>query len=369
MSSSPPSGDEESPASWREQELMGGTSGGAAASPPAEVVSSDLVVAPPVEEVVGALPLGNWPPDYALWVIDTVHTTLDVPWFVAISLTTIAIRTALLPISFATMRATSNMQRAKPEIAVLQARMKADTQQDSARAAMYQRQMQALMEKHDVKLSRIFAFPFAQLPVFTSMFFGLQRLGDHFPDAMEGGALWFSDLTVRDPYYVLPVATSALFLAMVEVGADGAAAGTGQGRMFKFGMRGMAIALIPFTGHMPASVFCYWLTANAYSLIQTGLLNKVPGTRKILGLPPLPKVKNVGDNKTIVEDVTDAFKRAKKAWDENNKKENPPVVAEDIFDRKKQGNAFLSSRPHESVKIFAQKPQKAKEGSSRKNKK
>lgn len=34
-----------------------------------------------------------------------------------------------------------------------------------------------------------------------------------------GGALWFTDLTVADPYYLLPITASALFLLTVELGA------------------------------------------------------------------------------------------------------------------------------------------------------
>lgn len=34
-----------------------------------------------------------------------------------------------------------------------------------------------------------------------------------------GGALWFTDLTIADPYYLLPIAASGVFLLTVELGA------------------------------------------------------------------------------------------------------------------------------------------------------
>ena len=34
-----------------------------------------------------------------------------------------------------------------------------------------------------------------------------------------GGALWFTDLTIADPYYLLPITASAIFLLTVELGA------------------------------------------------------------------------------------------------------------------------------------------------------
>ena len=39
------------------------------------------------------------------------------------------------------------------------------------------------------------------------------------PSMTVGGALWFTDLTVADPYYLLPIAASGVFLLTVELGA------------------------------------------------------------------------------------------------------------------------------------------------------
>lgn len=39
------------------------------------------------------------------------------------------------------------------------------------------------------------------------------------PSLTVGGALWFTDLTIADPYYLLPIAASAIFLLTVELGA------------------------------------------------------------------------------------------------------------------------------------------------------
>ena len=144
----------------------------------------------------------------------------------------------------------------------------------------YQRQMGALLAKHNVKPYLIFMFPLAQLPVFMSMFFGLRRAAESFPaECASGGMLWFPDLSVADPTYALPLITSGLFLVMIEVGADGmnASANKDQAKTMKNVMRGMGVLMVPFTYHFPASVFCYWVSANTFSLGQTVLLNKVPG--------------------------------------------------------------------------------------------
>ena len=43
-----------------------------------------------------------------------------------------------------------------------------------------------------------------------------------------GGMLWFTDLTVPDPYYVLPVLSCASFMATIEVGGGGGEMGGGE---------------------------------------------------------------------------------------------------------------------------------------------
>lgn len=318
------------------------------------VVPNAPVVEPPSVEVVGAA-LGHWPPDYALRLIDGVRTSLDCEWWAAIACTTLLVRSALLPISLETMRHTGRMQKAKPEIDALTARAGQDTSKDATRTQMYQRQMAAILEKHGVKVWLIFAFPLAQLPVFTSMFFGLQRLGSHYPDAASGGALWFSDLTAADPSLALPVATSVLFLGMVETGADAAGTATSQGKMFKNGMRALALLMVPLTSSMPASVFCYWLTANAISLVQSFVLNKVPGARKFLKLPPLPKR---AASTSATADIREAWEKAKQALTAARQRDKPPQVAANVYETKKLDNAFLASRPYEKVDTYTQRPPK-----------
>ncbi|KAJ8610481.1 hypothetical protein CTAYLR_007778 [Chrysophaeum taylorii] len=355
--------------SWREEEIMGAS----ASAPPVPPIPEETASLPQVdsdvllETVVEAVALGNWPSDYALSVVSFAQS-LGLPWWGAIVATTLGLRSLMLPLSLETMKHAGRMQNAKPEIEVLQERAKLDASKDERRAKLYQRQMQAILAKHDIKVWLVFAFPMAQLPVFTSMFFGLQKLGRHFPDAAHGGALWFQDLTARDPYLALPIATSILFIGMIELGADGMNASSSSGsqqRFFKNVMRGLGVAMVPLTATMPASVFCYWLTANLFSLVQTTILNKVPGARKVLGLPLLPK--NAGKKENIVTELREAWSNAAKAISAARKKNEPPKVAADVYDRKKASNAFLASRGHTPLDTYSSSSSSSSSSKQRKS--
>lgn len=56
---------------------------------------------------------------------------------------------------------------------------------------------------------------------FASFFWALRGMVKVPVESMkEGGLWWFKDLTVPDPYYLLPLFTSTTLLITIEVGAD-----------------------------------------------------------------------------------------------------------------------------------------------------
>lgn len=58
-----------------------------------------------------------------------------------------------------------------------------------------------------------------QLPVFISVFVGIRQMANLPVQSMTtGGLAWFTDLTIPDPFYALPLITMATFLVTIEVG-------------------------------------------------------------------------------------------------------------------------------------------------------
>lgn len=56
------------------------------------------------------------------------------------------------------------------------------------------------------------------MPIFLSVFFGLRAMAELPVESMRtGGALWFTDLTVPDMYWGLPILTSLTLFATLEV--------------------------------------------------------------------------------------------------------------------------------------------------------
>jgi hypothetical protein len=45
----------------------------------------------------------------------------------------------------------------------------------------------------------------------------IRNMAEKVPSFKEGGALWFTDLTTADPYFILPVMSGLFTLATIEV--------------------------------------------------------------------------------------------------------------------------------------------------------
>jgi len=195
---------------------------------PSVVEATNVVMPPSVPETVAevvdkVIPvLGNSPSDLVVKAIEQLHLVLDIPYWEAIALFTVFLRVALSPINIGAIRNGARMAVVRPEIDKLQKAMKADPRGgESMVMQKYQGEMKAVFEKHQVNPLKSLVGPFVQIPVFMSMFFGIQKFGDYFDGITSGGLLWFTDLSVQDPYYILPVLNAASFLAMIEIGADG----------------------------------------------------------------------------------------------------------------------------------------------------
>ena len=91
-----------------------------------------------------------------------------------------------------------------------------------------------------------------QLPIFMSMFFGLRGMA-YLPleSMMSGGLFWFQDLTTKDPYYILPLMTSATLFLQFKLGADGANMQQ-VGPMAKAFLKLFPLILFPMTATFPA---------------------------------------------------------------------------------------------------------------------
>ena len=141
------------------------------------------------------------------------------PWFILVPLVTLLVRVLLFAFQ---VRSQANAAR----MAIIQPRMLAGMEKvkaakasgDVAAQQTSMMEVQQLMKDNNVNPIRGLAFPLAQAAVFMSMFFALKGLaGAEIESLTTEGFGWVKDLTAPDPYWALPLTSTALTMATLEV--------------------------------------------------------------------------------------------------------------------------------------------------------
>ena len=182
-----------------------------------------VITAAPTEAAVSIVSeLGYSPPHLVIRLIENVHLMAEIPYWETIVLTTIALRIFLLPVALYTAKSASRMAHARPKIINLQTEFqKHPNVLDPALQEEFRRKMAQLLEREQVNPARTIIFPFLQIPILISFFFGLREMTAHLPDAVNGGTLWFTDLSATDQFYIFPVLNAVSFMTMIEIGTYG----------------------------------------------------------------------------------------------------------------------------------------------------
>ena len=230
--------------------------------------------------------------DQAVNLVNHMHDLLGVEYGYAIVATTLCLRMGLFPLMVAAQRTTSRMAHLQPELNALKVQYEKLGTPTRQEQTSFAKNMKALFARYEVKPSRAIMAPLVQLPIFISMFFGLKKMPTIFPDTLSnGGMFWFTDLTVPDPTYILPLVSCCTFVALIEMGKEQMLMQQrgSQGAFLLNFFRLMAVLSLPVCMNFEASMLVYWVTNNSITVCQTGFL-KQPAVRKYFGIwdPPKP---------------------------------------------------------------------------------
>ncbi len=251
--------------------------------------------------------------DNAILTINYVQHTANVPYGTAIVMTTVLLRMALFPLMVQAQRAASRMAYVQPELTLLKDRYERISSPSRADQMQFSTSMKALFTKYKVNPFQTMVAPIVQIPLFIGMFFGLKKVSMYFPEELKvGGMLWFVDLSVPDPHYILPLMSSATFLLLVELGKDQMLRAGGSSVMMLNMFRFMCIMSLPFVVNFEASMLVYWVVNNLLTCAQTATL-KAPTVRKRFGILEPPRPAAGGDPVSkdgLVASVTTLVKRA-----------------------------------------------------------
>lgn len=193
------------------------------------------------------------------WLLDFIHGYVG-NWGFAIILVTVAIKAAFYKLSATAYRSMANMRRVAPKLA----RIKEDAGDDR------QKLSQAMMELY--KKEKINPMGgclpiLVQMPVFIALYWMLMESVElrHAPFI-----LWISDLSMKDPYFVLPIIMGASMFVQQLLNP------TPPDPMQAKIMKMLPIIFTFFFLFFPAGLVLYWVVNNLLSILQQWYI-----TRKI----------------------------------------------------------------------------------------
>ena len=120
------------------------------------------------------------------------------PWWLAIVMLTVVVRALLFPVTYRQVKSMRKMQELKPDMD----RIKADHKDDVQK----QREEVTKLYKEGKVNPLGGCLPiFVQIPIFLVLYYTIRRF-DKLDSFRSGGLFRFTDLTVADPLFILPVA-------------------------------------------------------------------------------------------------------------------------------------------------------------------
>lgn len=260
------------------------------------------------EATFDSIGLGGWGPigivqSYFEWI----HITCDMPWWGAIILTSIIIKTITIPFTVDAIRNSAKMQNVVPKMVRIQENLtEARTIGNAEEVALHSYELQEFFKKHKIKI-----FPLsnvARFAVHIPVFIALRGMANAPVESLKyGGVWWFTDLTIADPYYLLPICTSATLYLVTEY-AMHFSGGQNMSPVMRNIFRGIPVVSFAFAINFPGAVLLHWATSNIITVMQNELF-KIERVKKYFNIPPAIQHKEVSQPK-VYKSFTDAFSQS-----------------------------------------------------------
>ncbi len=179
-------------------------------------------------------------------------------WGLAIIGVTLCIKLLFFPLSQASFKSMAKMRKIQPRLKELQERFKDDRQR-------FNTEMMALYKKEKVNPLGGCLPILVQIPVFMALYW---VLGETVEFRQAPFVLWIQDLSVQDPFYILPI---LMGISMkIQQGLNPAPIDPIQAKVMKM----FPIVFTFFFLFFPAGLVLYWVVNNTLSIIQQTVITK-----------------------------------------------------------------------------------------------
>ena len=189
--------------------------------------------------------------DPLFWLLDKIHGMVH-NWGWSIVLLTLLVKAVFYPLSAASYRSMAKMRKLTPRLKTLKERHGSDKQK-------FQQEMMKLYKSEKVNPAGGCLPILVQIPVFIALYWVLLESVEL---RQAGFMLWLKDLSIPDPYFVLPLIMGASMLAQHFL--NPAPVDPLQKKI----MMAMPVVFTVFFLWFPAGLVLYWVVNNLLSIAQ-----------------------------------------------------------------------------------------------------
>ncbi|KAJ8015559.1 hypothetical protein DPEC_G00027380 [Dallia pectoralis] len=251
-----------------------------------------------------------------------VNQTTGLPWWATIVCTTFALRTAItLPLGAYQAVIIAKVEGLQPEIAELAKRLhyeisvraKEKNWTDKKCRYQFKKNLKRIVSElyvrdncHPFKASVLI---WVQLPMWVCLSLALRNFSMGVSDVASalqgeltvGGALWFSDLTLPDSTWIIPISLGLINLLITEIFALRRLEASKVQKYMTNIIRGISVVMVPLAASVPSSMALYWLSSSCVGLGHN-LLLRSPRLRKLFRIPTMRS-----DSDTPYRDIASSF--------------------------------------------------------------
>ena len=174
----------------------------------------------PQQGELSSLGLGGYTPVGLIQTtLELLHDHAHLSWWLSIVAMTVALKVVLFLPSVSVQINAVKLANLQPQLQEIHQRMAAyRASGDQQRVIEESQKMLRLYSEHGCNPLKMFVMPLLQMPIFVSFFMALRGMAQFPVHSMKtGGTLWFTDLTIPDPTFALPVLACGSFILNIEV--------------------------------------------------------------------------------------------------------------------------------------------------------
>ncbi|KAG1829338.1 60Kd inner membrane protein-domain-containing protein [Suillus variegatus] len=260
-----------------------------------DIPALDAVIRPLQYGDLAELGLAGWSPAGIIrWSFELLQVSTGMPWFYTIIAGTLLWRVLILPANIMSLRNSSRLLPYTDKLQAVTAEWKSIDTSDRIALQRISLKRQKIYEQAGARVLPSIIMPFVQIPVTLGLFFAVRKMTMLPVEQLkQSGVFFLPDLTMSDPYYILPIlSTVAINIQMSVMKNDvNFAERPDMAHLMNF-MRIFSFMSVPLMGSLPSGLWLSILTGVAVSCLQSFILQRATVRRWLKITPRVePKVK------------------------------------------------------------------------------